>query len=257
MSSTAPTVSKDQIVEMLRLGRGADSVELKLTVPNASHQQTISALGIDPLRAQIRQVYFWDTPRLDLFEHGVVVRTRRVRGRGADTVVKLRPVAPDDLPANLRRLPELGIEIDVSPGGFVCSASFKGTASNGEILATALGNRPLKKAFTKQQRSFYEAHAPAELALDDLSVLGPIFVLKLRFVPSDYGRKLVGELWLYPDGSSILELSTKCVPTAALEVAADSLAYLDRVGVDVSGEQQTKTRTALEFYSKRMVATPA
>ena len=37
--------------------------------------------------------------------------------------------------------------------------------------------------YSKEQRAFYQAHAPEGLGLDDLSVLGPINVLKLRFTP--------------------------------------------------------------------------
>jgi hypothetical protein len=60
---------------------------------------------------------------------------------------------------------------------------------------------------------------------------------------------MVAELWLYPDGSRILELSTKCGSTEAFQVAAEARAYLTDRGVDVSGEQQTKTKTALEYFS--------
>ena len=81
---------------MLELARKSDSVELKLTVPAADHRAAISALGLDPLEAQIRQVFFFDTPDLDLNAVGVVARARRIQGRAGDTVVKLRPVDPDD-----------------------------------------------------------------------------------------------------------------------------------------------------------------
>jgi hypothetical protein len=36
---------------------------------------------VDPLDGQIRQVFFFDTPDLALYEKGVVVRARRVHGR--------------------------------------------------------------------------------------------------------------------------------------------------------------------------------
>ena len=49
--------------------------------------------------------------------------------------------------------------------------------------------------------------------------LGPIFVMKLKFSPGDYGR-LVAELWLYPDCTRILELSTKCAPAEAFDTVA-------------------------------------
>ena len=57
-------------------------------------------------------------------------------------------------------------------------------------------------------------------------------------------------MWLYPDGSRILELSTKCVASDAFQVAAESRAFLASKGVDLYGEQQTKTKAALEFFSK-------
>ena len=80
-------------------------------------------------------------------------------------------------------------------------------------------------------------------------MLGPLTVLKLRFSPEGYGRRLVAELWFYPDGSRILELSTKCAPTQGFDVATETRAFLSQRGVDLSGEQQTKTKTALEYFS--------
>ena len=56
----------DQLQELLALIKGADSVELKLTVPEASQRSAVRALGMDPLDAQIRQVFFFDTPDLTL-----------------------------------------------------------------------------------------------------------------------------------------------------------------------------------------------
>jgi hypothetical protein len=83
-------------------------------------------------------------------------------------------------------------------------------------------------------------------------VLGPVTVLKLKYEPEGYGRKLVAELWFYPDGSRILELSTKCKPAEAFDVAARTRVYLSERGVNLSGEQQTKTRTALEYFSEQL-----
>jgi hypothetical protein len=47
--------------EMLALTSHADSVELKLTVPESDRWSTVTSLGMDPLEAQIRQVFFFDT----------------------------------------------------------------------------------------------------------------------------------------------------------------------------------------------------
>ena len=59
----------------------------------------------------------------------------------------------------------------------------------------------------------------------------------------------MAELWLYPDNSMILELSTKCLPSEAFQVAAETRAFLGEHGIDLSGEQETKTKTALEYFA--------
>ena len=230
----------------------ADSVELKLTVPADAQQATVAALDLDPLDAQIRQVFFFDTPELVLNAAGLVVRARRVQGRGDDTVVKLRPVVPGKLPPKLRASPSFGVEVDAMPGGFVCSGSLKGTPAKARVRDAVRGEAPVRKLFSKEQRALYAEHAPEGLGLEELAVLGPIFVLKARKVPRPLGRKLVAELWLYPDGSRLLELSTKCAPKEAFQVAAETRSYLVDRGIDLSGEQETKTRKALEFYAAQL-----
>ena len=243
-------LTEAQLGELIGLAKGADSVELKLTVPVSEHRATLMSLGVDPLEAQIRQVTFFDTPDLELNAAGVVVRARRIQGGKGDSVIKLRPVVPAELPDDIRRSPSMGVEVDVIPGGFVCSASLKAKSTAAAVRETLISGRPLRRLFTKEQRAFYAQHAPAGIELDALTPLGPTFVLKVRFNPPDLGHQLVGELWLYPDGSRILELSTKCPPSMLFQVAAESRAYLASHGVTIGGGQQTKTKTALEYFSR-------
>ena len=252
-AATTPTaLSDEQVVQLLDTLKGADSVELKLTVPEAHQRSTVAALELDPLDAEIRQVFFFDTPKLALDAAGVVVRARRIQGKGGDSIIKLRPVVPSELPADLRRSKAFRVEVDALPGGFVCSATLKGTPDPGDVLQAARGALPVRKLFSKEQRQLFAAHAPEGVALDDLTLLGPIFVLKLRYVPAELGRKMVAEMWLYPDGSRILELSTRCGTTEAFQVAAETRAFLVQRGIDLSGEQETKTRKALEYFTREL-----
>jgi hypothetical protein len=253
-TKATPNLSDKDLLQLLALMKDSDSVELKLTVPDYDHRSTVADLGMDPLDAQIRQVFFFDTPELTLNKQGVVARARRIQGKGDDSVIKLRPVVPDELPAKLRKSPSFGVEVDAMPGGFVCSGSLKGSPGKSDVRTTVLEKRPLRKLFSKEQRAFFAAHAPKGIGLDDLSILGPLFVLKLKFSPKGFGRALVAEMWLYPDGSRVLELSTKCMPSEAFQVAAEARAFLAGRGVDLSGEQQTKTRKALDFFSKALQA---
>jgi hypothetical protein len=256
-ATTARMLSDQDIGELLSLIQGADSVELKLTVPISDRTRAASALGVDPLDGQLRQVYFFDTPDLRLYQNGLVVRARRVQRKGDDSVIKLRPVVPTELPAELRDSPSFSVEVDAMPGGYVCSGSMKRSLGSKDVKDAVLGEKPLRKLFSQEQRSLFAGQAPEGLGLDDLSILGPILVLKVKFRPEGYDRKLVAEVWLYPDNSMILELSTKCPPHEAFDVAVETRAFLTQRGVAVTGEQETKTKKALEFFAERLRAESA
>jgi hypothetical protein len=246
-TASAPLLTPE-LEELLGLVGDADSLELKLTVPDEDRRTAVEALGIDALDARIRQVFFFDTRDLALDRAGVVVRARRTQGAPDDNVVKLRPVVPAQLPEHLRARPDFVVEVDAMPGAFVCSGSFKGEAK-ASIAEVAAGKQPIRKLFSKPQRAFFAEHAPDGVELDDLSVLGPVHALKLKLTPKGLKHRLAVELWLYPDGTQILELSTKCAPGDWFKVATESRDFLSNAGLDLTAEQSTKTRTALEYFS--------
>jgi hypothetical protein len=254
MAATSRAGATDaQVVEALTLLKGADSVALKVTVPETDQLSTVAAIEMDSLDAQIRHVYFFDTPDLTLSNGGVVVRARRVQGEREDAVVMLRPVIPSELPLRIRTSPGFSVEVDMMPGGLVCSALLEGRAG-ADVREVATGKHGPSRVFSNAQRAFYTDHAPDGLALDDLTVFGPIFVFKLKFVPKDLGRRLVAEMWLYPDNSRLLELSTKCLPSEVFQVVTELRAALSKRGVDLGGEQEAKTRKALLYFSERLKA---
>lgn len=250
----AKTLDDAQLSELLEEMGRADSVELKLTVADSGIRSAVDSLDLDPLEARMRQVVFFDTPDLALYTSGVVVRSRRIQGGAGDTVVKLRPLPKGVSVGKGQRPKGLTVEVDAMPGGFVCSGSIKGETTAAEVRSVALGKARITSLFSKRQREFYSQHAPADLKMRDLSVLGPITLLKLKFNPKTLGRAVVAELWFYPDGSRILELSTKSVPADAFRVAAETRAYLVEHGIDVTAEQQTKTKTALRFFASRLAS---
>jgi hypothetical protein len=80
----------------------------------------------------------------------------------------------------------------------VCSASLKGLRGIDDAREVAQGSRPIRKLMFSSGRS--TASMPRGIGLDDLSVLGPITLLKLKFSVADYDRSVVAEMWFYPDG---------------------------------------------------------
>ena len=112
-----------------------------------------------------------------------------------------------------------------------------------------LGKRAVHELFSHAQRAFYEEHAPKGLDLDDHSARTHQS-LQTRFeLDEGIDRKAVAELW-FPDGTRILELSVKCMPDEAFHLAVATRAALARHGITLIGEQETKTRKALQDFSR-------
>jgi hypothetical protein len=250
-TDSAPNFAPEQIAKILKLLKGSNSVELKLVVPATGHRATIASIGLDPVEAQPRQAFFFDTADLALNKAGLIVRARRIAGGRADTVIKLRPVDPSAIDPALRRSASFKIELDAMPGGFVCSGSLKGVCTAQEVLDVTTGAAPLESLFSKEQLAFFEAHAPAGIKMDSLLTLGPTFLLKAKHDPKNFDRRIVVELWLYPDGSRILEVSTKCLPEEAFQVAAEFKTYLANCGITLGVSQATKTKSALDYFKGR------
>jgi hypothetical protein len=249
-------LSETRLVEARTFFKDADGVELKMTVADNDRTSAITALGLDVLNAELRQVVFFDTPDLALDRAGLIVRARRAR-KGGDTTVKLRPVVPSALPPKLRRTKGFKIEVDVTPGGFVCSASLKAPADNDAIRKVLAGKKSVRKLFSDEQRAFYTTHAPDGPDLDALMAFGPINVAKLKFrLQITRAHEAVAELWFYPDATRILELSTKCASEEAFQVLAECRAVLRESGIQRATDKQTKTRKALDYFS-HLVARPA
>jgi hypothetical protein len=247
-ATAAPaSLSPEDMRKVLDLAKDSKSIELKLSVPVEGHRAAVASVGLDPVEAQPRQVYFFDTPDHALNRAGLIIRARRRQGGRADTVVKLRPVDPAKVDAELKRSDAFKVELDAMPDGFfVCSASYKGVATGQEVLDVADGTKPLRSLFSKEQCAFYDAHAPAGIDMNSLLAQGPIFLLKAKHRPKSFRRDITVEMWLWNDGKHILEISTKCEPAEAFQVGTEFKAYLMDHGIDLGAPQETKTKTAME-----------
>ena len=130
--------------------------------PATAHRTTIQGLPLDPVEAEPRQVFFFDTPKLALNQAGIVVRARRIQGGAADTVIKLRPVVPADLPASLRQVGRLQDRAGRAPGRLRLLGVLKGERDGRRGERRRRGqDASCRKLFSKEQRAFYKEHAPA------------------------------------------------------------------------------------------------
>jgi hypothetical protein len=90
--------------------------------------------------------------------------------------------------------------------------------------------------------------------MESLLCLGPIFLLRSKHDPKDFDRRVVVEMWLDPDGSRILEVSTKCLPEEGFQVGAEFRTFLAACGIEVGASQESKTKAALRFFESRLKA---
>ncbi|BCY12073.1 hypothetical protein [Actinoplanes sp. L3-i22] len=227
----------------VKLADQAERVELKVV----SSERQCRSLAIDRAAAESRRVFFLDTPDLALYRAGLVVRVRDMGDRPDDVVVKLRPMDSHTVPKWVRRKNMLEVEIDAMPGQRVCSGSLKVRLGRGVVARTWSAGRPLTKLLPQPQRRLLAACGPDRLSLDDLVVFGPVEVRKYRFEPDGFDRRLAAEKWAFPDGSTVLELSTRCPVGKAPEVAARLTATLSAHGVAPAASQMTKTEMTLRY----------
>ncbi|AEV85571.1 hypothetical protein ACWT_4549 [Actinoplanes sp. SE50] len=235
----------DRSGRTVKVALDAERVELKVVAT----ERACRRLDLERHAGQTRRVYFLDTPDLALDRHGLIVRIRDLGGRPDDAVVKLRPMGAHTLPKWLRRTNRLEVEIDAMPGRRVCSGSLKVRLGRDVVSRTVAAGRPLAKLLAQPQRRLLSACGPDGVSLGDLVVLGPVEVRKQKFQPAGFDRQLCAERWAFPDGSTILELSTRCPVGKAPEVAARLTDVLAAHGITPVEPQHTKSDLTLRYFS--------
>ncbi len=229
--------------------QGVDGVEIKVTVRADQELQGLRSLKLDEDSAEVRVIYFFDTAKLELFNSGVVLRARLVKGDADDSTIKIRPIDPSKVTDSWRLKQGFKVEADRTGDQVVCSASLTAIQTHDDINAVADGKASVDSIFNKQQILFLSEFAPNPVKINDLQPLGPIRVLRWKTKHKNYAPTLTTEEWRLPDGEDLLEVSIKVAPEEAAEAQATFYEHLRSLGLDPAGAQATKTRTALEYFS--------
>jgi hypothetical protein len=193
----------------------------------------------------VGRIYLLDTPDLALYRHGLIVPFRERPHARDDAVVKLRPVVPGRVPGPAAARGRFRMEIDALPGRAVCSGALKKRLGRNEVSRTVAAGRALTKLLSPRQRKLLVKYSPPWVGLGDLTVFGPIDVQRNSVRLRGLDRSLTAERWRYPDGSELLELSTRCAVDHAAAVATRVSAVLRTYGIVPARRQRTKTEMAL------------
>jgi len=221
-------------------------VELKLTIDPGSIARARSKLGLKTSRSQARKIWFYDTPNLDAFEAGLILRARKIDGAPDDSTVKLRPFTADDLDAETRGLPGLKCEHDRSATHDTPSCSLTAEQARGEIDAVGDGDRRIDQLFSSDQEDLIAGYGPG-LGWAELGALGPIPAKVWTLRTDELPSQATAELWDLPDASELLELSIKVGLDDGDAAMAELEDFIAARGLALDPAQETKTRRALEL----------
>lgn len=233
---------------MFLLCREVGHVELKFTVAEASFDAVRELIAVGAER--VRKVYYLDTPDLTLRRHGVLARVRGGQRRN-DSVVKLRPIDPDGVPAGLRRCEDFTVEVDVTPDSFICSGALKRRLGRNTVERAVEGRSRLRALFSDQQIALLDSRLSGRVTVDDLEPLGPVEVHRTRPRDGEPGGGLELQEWMYPDGLRLLEVSTRCTAEDLLQTAVQAKAFLDRNDIEQAGPCPTKADTTLDYFTRQ------
>jgi hypothetical protein len=229
-----------------------DAVEIKCTIRPDQELRAARAMEVDEDTADIRLIYFYDTPDLELFKAGVVLRARLVKGDTDDSTVKFRPVEPASIPRDWQRWKGFKLEADWVGDHVVCSASLTGLQQRDEIDEVAKGKRAIGKLFSSDQERFLTEFHKGPVGFEKLRVMGPIRVLRWKPKHETFSHELTLEEWRLPSGDEPVEVSIKAPPNEALQARKEFETHLRELGLDPEGAQDTKTRTALEYFARSL-----
>jgi hypothetical protein len=232
-----------------------NAVEIKVTIRADQELRAERAMEVNEDTADVRLVYFYDTPDLALFKAGVILRARLLKGDTDDSTVKFRPVEAASIPRDWRRMNGFKLEADWVGDRVVCSASLTARQQRDEIDEVAKGKRSIDKLFSSDQERFLSEFYKGPVEFRKLRAMGPIRVLRWEPRHEAFPHKLTLEEWRLPNGDDLVEVSIKVSPTKASRAQKEFNAHLLELGLDPEGAQETKTRTALEYFASEARAT--
>jgi hypothetical protein len=215
--------------------------EVKLLLSPAQVQSAVTSLNAG--KEKHSQIYFYDTPQLDLLARGLILRIRQ--GADDDLTVKLRPASEQQFSARTSGKEGFKCEGEVIDG--VERPSYSVQSEYLAATAPQTGNE-LVSSLTKGQRQLLKASgievdwAPVRRIMDIQST-------SWKVPPQAQFEKLSLELWESPKGKS-LEISTKVSPDAGSNAYVELKNVAKRNHLELSSDQRSKTATALQSISK-------
>jgi hypothetical protein len=166
-----PLVVADESTRaQLEIDPAVGTVEMKITARARDEDEVLEALEQAHIEPEAREVYFFDTEDLTLFEAGIVLRARRVHDGADDSTVKLRPVDSKSIGERWKADPKLEFEVDAVGDDYVASAKLSADQDRGEIDEVARASAACGACSRMTRSNFSATTRPVELRSNGISV---------------------------------------------------------------------------------------
>lgn len=227
-----------------------NGVEFKVTVDASQAAALRKLLHLTDGKAEREHIRFYDTPKLDLYRQGIVLRSRVVKDGEDDVTVKLRPV--DASRVDPHWFSESGFKVETDKVGErgVPSASLTLPVKHERIGDVDSGKHGVGSLFNHDQERLLAELGGKPIDIHALSVLGPAEARKWKTTPKDGPGPLTVEEWTLPNGQQVLEVSIRAAQQQSDAASAALSGYLKAQGIRVSSTQETKTQAALDYFAQ-------
>lgn len=243
--------------------RGVDSIEVKMTLAGERIDSFLERLHLANRDAEKRNIYFFDTRKLELLNAGVIARTRWKNDGQHDATVKFRPAEPDKKSkcwSKWSKFKGFKLEADASERDISKSASLSLSVAQNRIDEFMANEKKIRPLFKRKHFDFLkeiggdvlrEAVGRTFIDFESLTVFGPIKgrVWEVRRLakpwPVAAPWEVTAELWQRWDKDRLMELSMKCAARHAAFAIGGFEKLLEELGVDRDKEAKSKTKWAL------------
>ena len=223
-----------------------NKAEVKTLVDLQSVPELIRAFNLDQVNPLNRTIYFFDTPELNLFKSGGIIRLRVAEDKSFDSTVKIRPLDEDQV---------LDQEL-ISKKGFKCEtdASFSTAASSCSYTKdydSFHAENTLRDQLGKKQSQFLEDQLEINVKLNGLIKLGPIESTCFKNLLMG-NRYYSVESWKVGE-ETFVEISTKGDTNEIEEMRQDLKQLLDHYHIETDKSGTQKTTRALQILTRSIL----
>jgi hypothetical protein len=231
-------------------------VEIKANASGSHAKTAADRFDLSDKNGAARLIWFLESRRgieegrLDLLDHGLILRLRSIEHDPDDTTVKLRSKGAPTIPEAW--LPSFKvIEGDWAGDQHLISASFTEKVGSDRIEEATRQGGNISRAFSAEQEDYLShAHQPP-IDLDaELQSLGPIQGRKWSSLETDdFPHEIRAERWEI-DELQFLEFSIRVDWDEAEEAQRGLHCRLADRGVDLSGLDEPKTTLVLRHLTR-------